>query len=238
MTHLTVQGLVVKILDYKENDRILTVFTIERGNVTMMARGVRKPGSRLGHCARLFYCGIFECVASGRWNILTGGRMLMDLSGLSARLESLSAASHCVDVASCFILEDQPSEEPMRLLLNTLHMLTREDAEHCLLVAVFELRLLSLEGFTPSLDTCAACGGKIQEQTHFSLADGGLVCCREGILLSPSTVSALRHIFTCEASRLFSFSVPKKSAMDLFHLSRGYTDTVLDRSFKKLDKIP
>ena len=50
----TVRGLIIRSVDYKEADKILTVLTDTRGCLTVKARGVRRKGSRLKAAAQLF----------------------------------------------------------------------------------------------------------------------------------------------------------------------------------------
>ena len=45
--NLKVNGVTLKAVNYKESDKILTVFTLERGKITVSARGVRKANARM-----------------------------------------------------------------------------------------------------------------------------------------------------------------------------------------------
>ena len=51
--HINTQGLVLREVNYKEADKILTVLTAEGGKRTVKARGCRRKGSRLAACAQL-----------------------------------------------------------------------------------------------------------------------------------------------------------------------------------------
>ncbi|MFO7635899.1 MAG: DNA repair protein RecO [Clostridia bacterium] len=235
MVYLTVRGIVVKTMDYNEADKILTILSFEKGRMSIIARGVRKQGSQLSFCTRLFYCGIFECVVSREKNILTGSRMMQDFSSLSESLERLYCASHYVEVAACVILEDQPSEEQMKLLLNTLYMLSTGRSDLRLLSSIFELRLLAQEGFCPCIGACVRCGSSPANGVRFSSNDGGLVCCEEGLPVSAPTLKAMEHILGADPGRLFSVKASAKVISELFAISRTYTDVILDKSFKKLD---
>src|SRR5690554_843556 len=108
MIYLTVHGLVTKTVDYKDSDKILTLLTFEKGRITVIAKGVRKQGSKLAHCARLFYCGEFECVSSKGLMVLTGSSMIEDFSSLANDLETLYCASHLIEVTQHLVMDEEP----------------------------------------------------------------------------------------------------------------------------------
>ena len=57
MADLTLRGMVIRTVDYRDNDRILTLFTAEQGRVDAKARNCRKATSPLLACAQPFVYG-------------------------------------------------------------------------------------------------------------------------------------------------------------------------------------
>ena len=64
MPYSKVTGIVTRYVDYKENDRILSIFTLERGRIDANARGCRRPKSPLLPAAQPFVYGEFELFVS------------------------------------------------------------------------------------------------------------------------------------------------------------------------------
>ena len=50
---LTTQGLVLREVNYKESDKILTVLTQDMGKLTISARGSRKKGGGISAAAQM-----------------------------------------------------------------------------------------------------------------------------------------------------------------------------------------
>ena len=58
--HISTQGLVLREVNYKESDKLLTVLTAEGGKRTVKARGCRRKGSPLAAAAQLSADGVVQ----------------------------------------------------------------------------------------------------------------------------------------------------------------------------------
>lgn len=235
MNNITLRGIVIKSVDYNESDKILTLLTFEKGKITVNAKGVRKKKSKLSHIARVLYCGEFEILVTQNRNILIGATLLIDISNISKDLESFYYAAHYVDIASSIIMEELPDEDIIKLLLNTLYILAKGIVNIKLLTVIYELRIVLIQGLAPHMEACIECGKK-EEKMKFSINEGGLVCCIEGMNISNTCIKAMEYILTCKKKQLYRFNVPNKVIDELYYISRIYIERVLDRKFEKANK--
>ena len=68
--HITTKALVLRGVDYRESDRILTLFTQEQGKLTVSARGCRKKGSAIAAgCQLLAWSEMVLYDYQGRWAV-------------------------------------------------------------------------------------------------------------------------------------------------------------------------
>ncbi|MFA5341053.1 MAG: DNA repair protein RecO [Clostridia bacterium] len=239
MEYIKIKGIVCKITEYKESDKILTILTFEKGKMQVVAKGVKKKGAALAHAARLFYCGQFECVCQNNIPILTGATMIQDYFGLTNKMESLYYASHFMDICSYFIQEEQPSYDIMSLLLNSLYLLMRNEGDPMLLTAIIQFRLSSIEGAAPITDFCVECQKPLDNNCSlcFSLDNDGITCCNNGICISCAVFNAIAHICNAEASKIFFFNIPKKDLPVIYDLSCKYIEKIAGKHFEILDRI-
>lgn len=164
-------------MKYGEADRILHVFTPELGRRSVIARGARRPRSKLG--GRLEPPSHVELqLAPGRGDIatVTGVSTIAALPRLRERLDAIDAALHaCDDVGRLF--GDGEAHPPVfHLLVNHLGQLDRDPAAATTgRQLAFRLKLLVAAGLTPQLDACARCDNP-PPLVGFSGADGGLIC--------------------------------------------------------------
>lgn len=61
MALITVNGIVTRYANYRDNDRILTLFTRERGLISAAARGCRRPKSQLCRQVSCSFRGSSSC---------------------------------------------------------------------------------------------------------------------------------------------------------------------------------
>ena len=240
--HMVVHALVLREVNYKESDKILTVLTRENGKMTLSARGCRKKGSTLAACAQLLAWSEMTLYQyNGRWAVKEGATQRL-FEGVRGDLEKLALACCFAEMAEQLTVEDVAAPEVLSLLLNSLHALDRLDRPPALVKAAFELKLMCLSGYEPILDACAVCGVE-PEQPQFHLSEGVLHCARcreevgEGISmpLSPAALAAMRHVAYGDPKRLFSFQLDPESLRQMGDVCEAYVLTQLERGFRTLD---
>ena len=101
-----------------------------------------------------------------------------------------------LELVNLIMPPEQKNEKVYQLMMDFLESLQTQSDPN-LLVHFFQVKILSLSGFKPHLDTCLKCKKRIIEHARFSLREGGLVCldCAAGDLtletLSPAAVSSI-----------------------------------------------
>ena len=236
---LKTDGLVVRQVNYKDNDQILTVLTKEHGLMTLKARGVRSRSSRLKGACQLLAYSEFTVFENRGFHTIDEANAIQMFPELRADIELLSLASYFAQVAEVLSQEDMPNPELLSLTLNALYALCRRLCTPELVKAAFELRAACLGGYTPELSGCAVCGDP--EPDRFDVR-GGILCCAscsagEGrrLPVSPGSLAAMRYLVSCDAKRLFSFRLEGRAVKELCDLAETYLQTQLERGFYTLD---
>ncbi|MCD7733854.1 MAG: DNA repair protein RecO [Clostridiales bacterium] len=240
--HVTTRAIVLREVNYKESDKILTVLTPDLGKITVQARGCRKKGSGLSAaCQLLVWSEMTLAEFRGRWTV-TEASVELEFRTLRSDLEKLALGSYFGEVLDSVVQEESPPGELLSLLLNCLYALDRLDRPPAQVKAAFELRAVSLAGFEPLLDACAVCGRE-PEEPRLNLTQGVLHCADcgqevgEGISLplTARTLSAMRYIITCSGKKLLSFQPEERELTRLGEVCEAYLLTQLERGFRTLD---
>lgn len=236
---LKTDGLVVRQVNYKDNDQILTVLTKEHGLMTLKARGVRSRSSRLKGACQLLAYSEFTVFENRGFHTIDEANAIQMFPELRTDIELLSLASYFAQVAEVLSQEDMPNPELLSLTLNALYALCRRLCTPELVKAAFELRAACLGGYTPELSGCAVCGDP--EPDRFDVR-GGILCCAscsagEGLRLpvSPGSLAAMRYLVSCDAKRIFAFRLEGRAVKELCDLAETYLQTQLERGFYTLD---
>ena len=236
---LKTDGLVVRQVNYKDNDQILTVLTKEHGLMTLKARGVRSRSSRLKGACQLLAYSEFTAFENRGFHTIDEANAIQMFPELRTDIELLSLASYFAQVAEVLSQEDMPNPELLSLTLNAFYALCRRLCTPELVKAAVELRAACLGGYTPELSGCAVCGDP--EPDRFDVR-GGILCCAscsagEGLRLpvSPGSLAAMRYLVSCDAKRLFAFRLEGRAVKELCDLAETYLQTQLERGFYTLD---
>ena len=177
----TTEAVVLRSFRFGEADRVLHLYTLQRGRVGAVAKGVRKTKSRFG--GRLEPLSHVELVlhhGRGELDTVTGAslirphdrartdpyRLQVGLMGLEAMLRLYTeqeANSRAFTAVTRFLdaLDDLPAL-PTRPALDPLAL-------------AFQLKLLWLSGYLPHLGSCVECGAE-EGLVGYLPGAGGAVC--------------------------------------------------------------
>jgi DNA repair protein RecO (recombination protein O) len=181
-------ALVLRTTDWSESSRIATLWTREFGKVRALAKGGRRLKSNFENALDLLtLCSIvFLRKSSGSLDLLTEAQVVQRFPRLRTDLAALYAAYYVAELLADWTSDFDPHPLLFDEAFETLRALgttEREAIEPGPRIARFEMVLLRELGYRPVLDTCAACGGPIDErELAFSAAANGVLCrrCRGG----------------------------------------------------------
>lgn len=239
---ITTHALVLREVDYKEADKILTVLTSDQGKLTVSARGCRRKNSKLAASAQLLvYSELTLYQFQNRWAIREGNPEQL-FWNVRSDVEKLALGSYFAELAELVTPEEVPAPEVLRLMLNSLYALDQLNKPLDQVKSAFELKLMSLSGFAPLLDGCAVCGQE-PEEPMFHLGEGILHCraCRnqagDGVSmpLTRPALRAMRHIVEGEPKRMLSFTLAARDQKRVDDVAEAFMLTQLERGFRTLD---
>jgi DNA repair protein RecO (recombination protein O) len=174
---LKTEAIVLRSIRYGEADRILHLFTPDRGRISAIAKGVRRAKSRFG--GRLEpYFRLHLVLYQGRSDLLTvtSAETLHGHPRLREHGGSLDGAARACDAVARMFDDHDPHDGVYHLLANQLALLDADPARATRANALaFRLKLLLAAGFAPQLAACAGCG-EGEHLVGFSGAAGGVVC--------------------------------------------------------------
>ena len=239
--YIKTNGIVLREIEYKDSDKLLTVLTQELGKRTFRARGVKSSRSRLKSACQLLAYSEFTVLETHDRYVITEAVTQEMFPELRQDIELLSLASYFVQLSDAVAQEGDEATELLSLLLNALYALAKLKRPQTLVKAVFELRLACISGFLPDLRGCAVCGR--EDSDRFNITQGVLQCsnCQsaglEGIRMpvSAGTLAAMRFIAAGDPKRLFSFRLSEQSLRELNNITESYLSMRLERGFYTLD---
>jgi DNA repair protein RecO (recombination protein O) len=223
-----VQGVVLRSLRYGEADRILHVYTPQRGKLGAIAKGVRRARSRFGGRLEPFF-RLDLVLHEGRGDLLTvtAAETVAGHPRLREDAVALDSAARACDAVGRLFDTSEPHPGVYNLLCNELALLdARAGADgfsgHANQLA-FRLKLLLAAGLAPQLAACASCGER-EHLSGFSGAAGGVVChaCEAGSF----PLGQEAHSFLVDAIGRPLADTPPADARALRQAERAIDDTL------------
>ena len=199
------EAVVLRSIRLGEADRVLHLYTLDRGRVGAVAKGVRKTSSRFG--ARLEPLSHVDLVlhrGSGELDTVTGVQLVRSHATAREDFYRLSVGLIGMEAMLRLFSEQEASERAFTAVtrfLDLLDELPRGAERPALdpLALSFQLKLLWLSGYLPHLQSCAECGAEDVPLVGYSPSAGGAVCgsCagRTGALgLSPDGIAGIEAL--------------------------------------------
>lgn len=151
---LRTPAVVLRSIDYGETSRIVTLFTREKGRMSVMAKGARSSRSRFGstleplsHMEAVVFC------RSGRELQMLTETSHMDIwRGISGSLEKIETGYRLLELTNALLHQEEANPPVYSLLVTALATVNAAEAREGNLWPWFQLRLAGLLGFGPAFD--------------------------------------------------------------------------------------
>ena len=247
-----VRGLVIRTVDIKETDRLVTIFTEEHGAITALARGARSLKSRKLAATMQFCYGKYILYKQGDKLWIKEAELIESFFDIRATIEGLALANYIAEVLS-FVTVEQAEEDLLRLSLNSLYAISTGKYDVEKIKAAFEIRAVSILGFMPNILSCHLCDEKGGD--FFFDIMGGVIECRAChdkrakariesedpheshilCILSEGAKIALGYCIYSPLERIFSFNISGDDMRLFSKAAEEYILNQLERSYKSLD---
>ncbi|WP_010244068.1 DNA repair protein RecO [Acetivibrio cellulolyticus] len=241
MSYIKTKGVILKEINVGEADKIVTIFSKNKGKISGSAKGARRPKSSLVAGTQLFCYSEFVLFKGKDMYSLNSCDVIEPFYEIRNDLVKLTYAAHINEIITDIVQEEQPSARVLQLFLNSLYMLSKTEKAPEQIARVFEIRLLSILGYAPSVRGCIKCGSEDFTDFSFSFRKCGFLCkqCieddRYALSLSEGAARAIHYIVHSNIKSVFNFDVSNKVLRELEKVSKRYLKDRLDREYNKLE---
>jgi len=202
--HHRTSGFILKKVDRRENDQLLTIYTKDFGKLEILAKAVRKIFSKLRAGAEIFYLSEIEFIQGKTRKTLTDAILIEKFENLRKDLKRIKIAYKISEFLDNLILGQEADEKIWRLLLETFNKLNTRAAAKSKSASLsfppssrkrdsvgeeermffeykiyyyFAWNLLLILGYRPELYSCVLCQKKlVPVKLFFSTKGGGVIC--------------------------------------------------------------
>jgi DNA repair protein RecO (recombination protein O) len=219
------EAVVLRSIRFGEADRVLHLYTSERGRIGAVAKGVRKTKSRFGgRLEPLSHVELMLHEGSGELQTITGVQLLRSHQAARADFYRLSVGLIGAEAMLRLFTEQERNERAFIALTRFLDLL--DEPSHVAerpsvdpLALSFQLKLLWLSGYLPHLTSCAECGANDTTLVGYSPRAGGAVCraCAnqvEAIALSADGIAGIEALLASPLADAVSLGLSERAMRD------------------------
>jgi DNA repair protein RecO (recombination protein O) len=231
------EAIIIKKTKLGEADRILTLYTPQLGKIQAVAKGVRRPRSKMSGHLELLTHSLVSLARGKNIDTVTGTQTINSFLPLKSDLRLTSYALYVTELVNQFGAENLENQPLFELLRQTLQRLCLGgDSE--LVLRYFELHLLNETGYRPQLEHCVSCRSPLKEATNsFCPGAGGMLCpaCHQNQPSYPLSTDAQKVLLLLQNND-FSLARGLKIEASLAHqlemVMRNYLRYLLEREIK------
>lgn len=240
-----VEAVVLRRLSFGETDRVVTLFTRDRGKLGAVAKGARGPKSRLAGVTEPFT--YFDGLLAHGQNleVLTQAVVVNAFAGIRKDLTRIGYASYFAELVDTGLEERQPSPELWELLVAALGTLEGAETPD-VLARAFEMHALASLGYEPHFQRCVLDEQPIGGAGAFHPLRGGMLCpaCARrtpgAVPVAPETLAAFHTLGSEPFQRAARSTLPADVRRQLSQCMLPYVRHHLDaplRSLQFLDDV-
>ena len=230
-----VNALMLRSVDYKENDKILTLLTAERGKISAGIKGVKKAAAKLKFAAQPFCFAEYVLADRGGKYTVINASECESFYDLRTDINKFYAASAVAEVANALTFEGDECREIFTESVRTMSEICRGGESGALIR--FLLSALKLSGYGVSTEKCVQCGAELffADRLKFDMDAGSFTCgeCGKGSGASRVTYNVLRKAQGKTYENDFITADGEKRALRLL---REYVSYKLNTAFKSLSE--
>ncbi len=246
MSTFKTQAIILRRENYREHDRIFTIYSREYGKISCVAVGIRKIQSKqAGHMEPFTYVDMMLAKGRGPLPRFTTAVTLNAFRNTRQDILRIMCANNFIDMVEKAVTDEELDFHVFDLLVSALELIDRQSDfsfEQSFFVArMFGFQLLSYLGYKPELLRCLVCKNMISDQeVVFHSMQGGLVerkCLQNlniqyAFPINKQIIDVLRLALSQSLADIPNLAVDRQSLFALCQIVQSFIETHLERPLK------
>ena len=172
---IKVNAIVIKAIDYKENDKILTLYSLEKGKITCGIKGVKKSGAKLKFASEPFCFAEYILAKKGDRYTVINVTHIDSFYNLRTNLEKYYTGEVVLETINSLTEQETPDANLFSLIITTIKNICYNQNEKAILSKYLH-NLVELNGYGINSVNCHLCGEDIDGRVFFRFSDATFAC--------------------------------------------------------------
>lgn len=243
MSLIKVKGIIIKQINLGESDKIITIFTDKLGKIQAVARGAKKPKSKLMASTQVFTLGEFVLYKGKNLYSINQAEIIESFQAHIKDLNTLAYCSYLLEIIDAETQFEEPNCELLLLAINIFYIIIKNIADIDKIIHLFEIKSICMCGYMPNLDSCSLCNEKNFTPIFFNIKNGGIICEKcakieyESIKIDLSTVNTIKYLIQSKLINICNLKLSSFTNSEIQKIMKGYLKYYLGRDFKSLEYL-
>ncbi|WP_294341943.1 DNA repair protein RecO [Clostridium bornimense] len=200
------RAIVLKSIDYKERDKIITVFSESLGKISIMVRGVKSSKSKmLPLTLPMSYSELVLFKGKGMYT-LNEGFLIDSFQEMLKDIYTLTYGNYILELIDMSMVDDEVNTELFKSVIVSFYFLKNKAVSDKIVIRKFELDLLKYTGHSLNFENCGVCRRKIISSNYVIYPPFSGVCgnCnkKNGIDIAYSVFSFMKYLYHIDIMKL------------------------------------
>ena len=210
-----IRAIVIGGKDYKEKDKQIVLFSLEKGKINAILRGVKSPNAKLKFAKELFCFGDYIIVDGKAGSVITSCEPIDTFFDITKNYENYACGAMILEIVNCVTVYNEPNPALFLECLKALKILAYEDVKPEYVAVKFLVSIFEGLGYQLSLNKCSCCGGPFVNKRFLNLDSGEITClgCKapNSIEITSVVHSVLRILSSTDYEKLHTLQLAENS---------------------------
>jgi len=239
----------LKSYNLSEADKIIVMYSRDKGLIKGVAKGIKKPKSKLGARMELLVANKLMLYKGKSIDRIGQAEALNTFSKTRQNMDKIFYSMYISEIVNNFGVEEDPcSEEIFDALYKALNAISNAEDKVQIITSVlkFQLKMMQISGFGIEFDNCLVCGKPIKDENMaFSAVKGGVICkcCANSVGMQVGIHYKIRNflkdLLKCDFDTVSEYEklATEKVCIVCFNLLKDYIALHSSKKFKTLDML-
>ena len=235
----------MKKFDFRETSLIVRFFSEEFGKISCLFKGVRSEPEKIASRLEPFSLNevIFYKSNKNELNLGSQCDLIESFDSLRADINKVYSISSMLGLIDALMQPEEANAEMFGLLGDCLKLL-KQNQDFQKILFIFKIKMLTLSGFQPRIDSCVTCEEPIDysQKAYFSSKCGGLLCpkCikqeRSARMIFRGTIATLSFIQKNDLENNLRLGLNNIIKKELFSFLEAFLDYHLEKKLKNFQE--
>lgn len=207
MEEIKTRGIVISASDYKDSDKLVTIFSFDFGIIKARARGIKKAKAKLSFACQPFAFVEFLLSEKGGFYTIINASSIDQFFDLTTDFDNYILMLACLEICQKTVKENNPEPALFLTLLDSFKSICYQNSNAMIVFIKFMLEAMKVLGFGIELNVCASCSDDIKKNKVFSFDFNGFICPKcsnkfDGLELSDGEFAVLKNINITDFDKL------------------------------------